>query len=329
MLMIDAFTHILPPKYLKARPASFNTRESLAYNSLFSREALIDIDTRLRMMDRFDGYFQILNIAVPPVEDMVGPKEAVDLAKVANDGMAELVFKYPDRFLGAMACLPLNNMDAAMKELDRAILQLGFKGVQITSSIMDKPLDSPEFDPLFEKMNKYDLPIQIHPRHIRGKGDSATIDRDYPNDCGWPYDTTLCMNRLVYGGVLHKYPNLKILTHHCGGLAPYQAARIFRGQSRVLNRQADRLGFSKTIEEYYKMFYGDTAMWGWTPGLMCGYAFFGPDHVLFGTDTPYGPRGGEMFIRDSIRSIGEMTIPEEDKKKIFELNARKLFKIAI
>ena len=105
-----------------------------------------------------------MNITGSAPEDMLSPKDAVEVCKIANDSMAELVYRYPDRFVAATACLPLNDMDAAMAELDRAIKDLRMKGVQIPSTIMDKPLDSPEFLPLFEKMNSYNLPIQIHPK---------------------------------------------------------------------------------------------------------------------------------------------------------------------
>ncbi len=83
--------------------------------------------------------------------------------------------------------------------------------------------------------------------------------------------------------------------------------------------------FAKRPLDYYKMIYGDTACWGNTSALMCGYAFFGADHVLFGTDTAHGAEGGEQFVRETIRSIEEMDIPEEDKRKIFEGNANRLF----
>ena len=104
-------------------------------------------------------------MAEPPVEDVGDGSSAIELAKIANDEMAELVGRYPDRFIAAVACLPMNNIDAALDELDRAIRQLKFKGVEISSTIMDKPLDSPEFDPFFAKMNEYNLPILIHPRN--------------------------------------------------------------------------------------------------------------------------------------------------------------------
>jgi aminocarboxymuconate-semialdehyde decarboxylase len=94
---------------------------------------------------------------MPPVERVAGPEKAVELAKLANDGMAELVLKYPERFVAAIGCLPMNDMDAALEEADRAINDLRFRGIQIASSINKKPLDSPEFLPLYEKMHQYDL----------------------------------------------------------------------------------------------------------------------------------------------------------------------------
>jgi aminocarboxymuconate-semialdehyde decarboxylase len=151
--------------------------------------------------------------------------------------MAELVYKYPDRFVAAVACLPMNNMDAVLKEVDRAIIELGFRGIQLTSNIMDKPIDSPEFEPLFERMNYYQLPILIHPRAMTSG--SRTFNANVVDKVGllaqkpfnWPFETTIAMGRLVWSGMLEKYPNLKIVTHHCGGLTPYQANRISQHQS--------------------------------------------------------------------------------------------------
>ena len=108
------------------------------------------MDIRFHIIDSHEGYVQILNIAGPAVEDVANPKVAAELAKMANDEMAELVYKYPDRFVAAVARLPMNNMDAVLKEVDRAIIELGFRGIQITSNIMDKPIDSPKFEPLLE-----------------------------------------------------------------------------------------------------------------------------------------------------------------------------------
>ena len=302
---------------------------------------MIDVDARLRMMERYEGYVQILNISLPPPEDVASPKEAVELAKIANDSLAELVYKYPDRFIAATACLPLNDMDAAMKELDRAIKELKFRGVQITTTIMDKPLDSPEFQPLFEKMNAYNLPIQLHPRTMKG-GTRFLDEANAPKDVigfwaqtpyNWPFETTIAMGRLVFSGILEKYPNLKIITHHLGGVSPYHMNRVtYFMEGAEMRFGVDMMpkgNFTKRWADYYRMFYNDTACYGATDTLMCGVKFGGADHLLFATDVPFDSTGGVRLIRETIRSVEEMDISEADRKKIFEDNARNLFRLPI
>ena len=339
MLKIDAFNHVLPKRFLEALPGG--SRYVPSKNSSESdRLALYDLDTRFRIMDRFDGYVQIICMAEPPAEDVGDGSTACELARIANDSMAELVGKYPDRFIAAVACLPMNDIDAALAELDRTVRDLNFKGVQISSTILDKPLDSPEFEPFFAKMNEYSLPILIHPRHRKSGtrvyspyAEAGQTLRSPEVLGGWPfnwaYETTLAVGSLVMGGVLNKYRNLKILSHHLGGLIPYQAVRIKRVELALSADERQRVGRERSVYEWYQMLYGDTALWGNTPALECGLKFFGPDHVLFGTDMPFGLRGGEAFIRNTIQSIEEADINDENRAKIYELNARKLFCIPI
>ena len=111
-----------------------------------------DMDARLRMMDEIEGYAQVLSLAAPPLEALAGPDHSPELARVANDGMAEIVERHKDRFPGFVASLPLNNPEAAEEEIDRAIRDLKAVGVQFFTNVQGKPLDLPEFKPLFEKM---------------------------------------------------------------------------------------------------------------------------------------------------------------------------------
>jgi aminocarboxymuconate-semialdehyde decarboxylase len=341
MQKIDCFSHILPDAYLQA--LFKKTPDRSAAGAYYDKKCpgVRDLELRFRIMDHYDGYSQILCIAEPTVETVANPNLAAELAKIANDSMAELVAKYPDRFLAAIACLPMNNMKAALKEIDRTIVQLGFRGIQISTNILDKPLDAPEFDPLFEAMNYYRLPILLHPRHM-GSGPRAfsragTVDdrvgRLAQKPFNWTFETTIAMGRLVWSGMLEKYPDLIIVTHHCGGLVPYQANRISQSQG-IWEEEFFRdrnLGWhlTKTPIEYYKMIYGDTAVWGNTATLMCGFDFFGSDHILFGTDMGFGNEGGAYFVRETIRAIENMAIPEEFKKKIFEDNPKRLFQLPI
>jgi predicted TIM-barrel fold metal-dependent hydrolase len=344
MWKIDAFCHILPPKYIEVL-----RRKSKAPMGVFHlgrygmspQPSMVDIEARLRIMDRHEGYVQILNISLPPPEEVTSPADTVELSKIANDSLAELVYKYPDRFLAATACLPLNDMDAALAELDRAIKDLKFKGVQVTSTVMGKPLDSPEFEPLFERMAYYNLPVQIHPRTMT-EGNRSFEETTVPADkvgfwaqtpFNWPFETTIAMGRLVFSGILEKYPGLKLVTHHLGGFVPYHMERVtFFTQGAEMRFGADlapEAHLTKPYADYYKMFYADTACYGATPTLMCGHAFFGADHMLFATDAPYDSMGGARLVKETIRSVEEMAIPEEEKKMIFEDNARKLFRLPI
>ena len=332
-MKIDIFPHILPIKYketlYKIAPSGFYIKDVIE-----TLPTLFDIEQRFRIMDKYEGLMQVLTLSAPPIEQIGDSRKAVDLAKLANDEMAELVLKHPNRFAAAVASLPMNDIEAALKEVDRAINELRFKGVQINTPINDKPLDSPEFIPLYEKMSQYDLPIWIHPVRDVDFSDYRTEKRSKYmifHVFGWPYETAAAMTRLVFSGILEKYPNLKIITHHCGSMVPYLEQRIIGAydHAEMLRGAKYKRGLSKPPIEYFKMFYYDTAIYGSTPGLMCAYAFCGADHMLFATDFPYDSQFGERYIRQTIQSIEQMNIGDLEKKMIFEDNARKLLRLPI
>jgi len=331
-LKIDAYSHIVPPKYA-------NVLKELSpdeYNYKVARSpALYDLDFRFRILDKYEPLVQVLTLGWPPIEDIADSEKAVDLARMANDEMAELVLKYPDRFVAAIASLPMNNMDAALKEAERAIEDLRFRGVYLHTPIQNKPLDSPEFLPLYEMMAKYKLPIYIHPMRGVDFADYKTENASkygIANMFGWPYETTAAMTRLVFSGVLEKYPDLKFVTHHCGGMVPYFAQRIINFQDGFDMRR--HLGYQKGLTkapiDYFKMFYADTALYGNPSALMCGFTFFGADRILFGIDMPLGDNQlGHRNYRQTINAIEEMNITDEDKKKIYEDNARTLLRLPV
>ncbi|MFC1948946.1 amidohydrolase family protein [Chloroflexota bacterium] len=330
-MKIDVFPHILPLKY-KKKLYEIAPKDFYIKNVIDATTTLFDLDARFRMMDKYEGYQQVLTLGAPPVELIADPKDAADLSKLANDEMAELVLKYPDRFPAAVACLPMNDMDSALRETDRAIKELNFKGVQIFTPIMDKPLDSPEFLPLYEKMAQYDLPIWIHPERVADFADYRTENRSrfmIFHIFGWPYETAAAMTRLVFSGVLEKYPNLKFITHHCGGMVPFLEERVIGAydHAEVLRGAKYKLGLSLPPIDYFKKFYYDTAIYGCTAGLMCGQAFCGTDHLLFGTDYPFDSELGNRYIRQTIEAVEKMTISDADKKKIFEDNVRQLLNL--
>jgi aminocarboxymuconate-semialdehyde decarboxylase len=287
-------------------------------------------------MEQYEDYVQVLTLALPPIEILAGPKQSPDLAQLANDSMADLVVKYPHHFPAFVASLPMNNPDAMLREVKRAVRQLGARGVQIGSNVNGRPLDEPEFRPLFSLMAKLDLPIWLHPTRSPDFSDYKTEKRskyDLWWAFGWPYETSVAMGRLALSGVFDENPNLKIITHHMGAMIPYFEGRIGLGLDQLGTRTDDEhdVGTPARLErrpyDYFRMFYADTALFGALPATECGLAFFGSDHVLFGTDMPFDPEKGTGFIRETIRVIDNITASVEDKRKIYEENAKRLLKL--
>ncbi|MBU2497494.1 MAG: amidohydrolase [Proteobacteria bacterium] len=330
-MKIDIFTHVQPAKYKKALykySDRFETEKRVQDN----RPALTDHKLRLAIMDQYEDDVQVLSVTMPPLEDIVGPDEAADLARLSNDEMAEMLAKYPKKYIAAIANLPINNMDATLKETERAVTELGFKGVQIYTSVQGKPLSSKELMPLYEMMVGFDLPIWIHPLRRSSVPDYPTEDSSFNqifSIFGWPYDTTAAMTRLVFGGIFEKFPNIKFITHHCGAMVPYFASRIVVHYDNGLQRLgAEHFpGLTKHPIEYYRMFYADTALNGNSSALMCAYEFFGEDRLLYGTDMPYDVQNGAVTLKQTTEAIEKMPIPDESKKKIYEGNARKLLHV--
>lgn len=332
MLKIDINAHILTKKYKEAIDIKFPGHTQQAGNNTLP--TLWDLEGRFRLMDKY-GVLQVLTLSRPPIEEIChDPKLALELTRLANDEMCELTIKYPDRFPAAVAAVSLSDIDSSLKEVERCINDLRFRGVQIYSHVNDKPLDSPEFFPLFEMMSKFNLPVWIHPTiGVTGQDYKTEKNSKYMADTayGWPYETTLAMTRLVFGKVLEKYPSLKVITHHGGAMVPFYQERIsaFHDNREMIHRGKDKLGLTRLPIEYFKMFYADTAIYGNTPGLMLIRSFFGTDHVLFATDFPFAGQFGERVIRQTIGAIDAMDISDADRKKIYEDNSRLIMRLPV
>jgi predicted TIM-barrel fold metal-dependent hydrolase len=332
MTSIDISAHILPRRYwdalLQVAPSGFFLQKRVA-----GIPVLVELDARLRVLDPFPDYAQVPSLALPPIEAVAPAPKSSELARIANEELAALVARYPDRFPAAVAGLPLNDVDATLRELDYAVRRLGLRGVQMFTHVNGKPLDAPEFLPIFEAVAGLDVPIWLHP--ARG-----ATPPDYPGESrslyeiwhvfGWPFDTTIAMTRMIFSGLLDRFPTLKVITHHCGGTVPFLESRIKGAYDQFGARTADEdyaalLGtLRRHPREYYRLFYADTALYGSPPALECGLAFFGADHLLFGSDMPFDAEGGPHYIRDTLRAIGEMRAAPDEKRKILRENAVRL-----
>jgi aminocarboxymuconate-semialdehyde decarboxylase len=334
-MKIDVFCHILPPAYFE-RMVSIAGRGAHLQKRVREIPVMVDLDLRLRMMDGFHGYVQVLSLAAPPIEVLAAPQESPDLARLANDGMAEIVAKRPDRFPGFIASLPMNNPDAALREAERAIDTLGATGVQIFSNVNGTPLDDERVVPLFERMAAYDLPIWLHPSRTAAFADYATEEKSRLEmwwTFGWPYDTSVAMARIVFAGCFDRWPGLKIITHHMGGMIPYFAGRIGPGLDQLGSRteNEDLTVYLKRLKrrpfDYFKMFYADTALFGNRPAMECGLTFFGPDRVLFASDMPFDPEKGTFNIRETIKDVDGLPVDESVRRQIYEGNARRMLRL--
>jgi len=329
---IDAFAHILPPAYAERLEALTSgdavSQRILGYRPWIREDpALIDLDARWRTIDPFGDYRQVLTLAVPPLDELGDPAAAADLARAANDELADLIVRHPDRLAGFVAALPISDPQAAAAELDRTMSHLGAVGAQLHTNVGGAPLDEPRFEVIFEVLTSHGGALWLHPTR-------SPIWSDYPAESaskygiwwslGWPYETSVAMARLVYSGCFDRYPGLTVIAHHAGAMVPHFAGRL---ASPIEDPDRDAIvgGLKDEPIEYFRRFYADTAMFGASHAVRCAVEFFGADHVLFGTDMPLG---GPNVVADTIADVTSLDLPEADEAAIFAGNARRLLGIA-
>jgi aminocarboxymuconate-semialdehyde decarboxylase len=329
-MIIDAYTHLAPRSFLSKMDGMSAALRNIT-NRLLSVKALYDLDVRFRAMDAVEDYRQVISLPTPSLEECASPEAGRDLARVANDELAELCAKHPSRFAGFVAGISLSDVASALDEIDRAINQLGAVGVQTYTNINGHPLDEAQFQPFFARMAQHDRPIWLHPTR------TAAV-RDYQSEAksrfemwwcfGWPYDTSVAMARLVFCGVFDRHPELKIITHHLGGMIPYFDGRVGPGLEVLGSRTSDE-DYSAVLSslkrphlDYFHMFYADTAMFGSVGALQCGLDFFGSDHVVFATDAPLGP------IASTVDAIERFGLGANQKAAVLGGNVQRLLRLS-
>jgi uncharacterized protein len=325
--IVDIYCHIFPDAFFQEM-----NRIAPRLGNIGARlrgvKKLFDLDERFREMDRFGDYREIISLPNPPIEDFATGPVGLELARIGNDAMAELCARHPQRFPSFVAAVSMTDVEGSVREARRAVKDLGAAGIQIFTNIAGKPLDDGAFEPIFATMAELDQPIWLHPARTANMSDYAAEKKSRFEMwwCfGWPYETSVAMVRMVFNGLLDRYPKLKIVTHHLGGMIPYYDGRIGPGMQVLGSRTSDE-DYSKVLPslkrphlDYLHDFYGDTALFGGgIHAVRCGLEFFGSDHVVFATDTPLGP------IAPTVEVIKRLEIPESDRRKIFAGNAERL-----
>jgi len=335
-MKIDIYNHVMPVAYLEKMKQ--HSKDPGIVKRMSSLRMLWDIEARAKMLDQWPDVRQVLTLSLPSPELVGGPELSPELARIANDGMAEMVRKWPNKFPTFVASLPMNNVPAAIEEMDRAIGKLGARGVQVCTSVNGRPLDEPEFFPVFERVTrKHNLPIWMHPARPATRADYSNEQKskyEIWQVLGWPFETSVAMARIVFSGLFEKLPDMRLITHHCGAMIPFFAGRAETLWAQLGSRSVDE-NYDEILKqmtrkpiEYFKMFYADTVLGGSASALRCGLDFFGADKIVFASDCPFDPEGGPMFIREGIRSIEDLNLSEIDKRKIYFGNALRLMRMS-
>lgn len=273
-------------------------------------------DLRLKDMDAMGVDRQILSVSPGCICYRMETGLYKEIAAALNDGMAGIAKKMPERF-SCMATVPLQDGEAAAEELERAV-KMGHIGVEIASNVGGKNLDDRSLDPFWDKAASLDTPIFIHPSDVLGLHDRL---KDYylNNFIGNPLDTTIAAACLIFGGVMDRFPKLKVLLAHMGGYTPWIRGRWEHGYGE---RGEPKVNGAKNPEAYIGRLYYDTIIHN-ADCFAFGVQTLGADHVLYGTDYPYDM--GYLGPAKEIPGISQ--ISKKDQEKIFSGNARGLYKL--
>ena len=333
-MKLDVYNHVFPMAFFEY--IKDNIADKGPIKRWLNVPVLYDVDKRLKMMEVFGEYQQILSLSAPTIEFLSPPDESPAVARLANDGMAALCRQHPDRFPSFIASMPMNNPDEAIKEIDRAIGELGACGIQIFSNVNGRPLDDPEFFQIFERMTQLDRPIFLHPARGSNFPDYLAEDKSEFEiwwTFGWTFETSAAMARIVFSGIFDKLPTIKIIAHHLGAMVPYVEGRVGWGQDQLGSRTPGdtltelREALKQRPIDYFKMFYADTATFGSLGATRCGLDFYGTDRCLFASDCPFDPEGGPLYIRETIRCLDTVEVTDDQRAALYEGNARKLLKM--
>lgn len=300
-MMFDAHAHWLPREIID--------------NAHFFSDAWGDIERQLALMDKFHIEKALILYPTSDAHKQMGG--LAEVARIYNNSIAEVVKKYPERFIGA-AILPVDEPREMVKELERATEGLGFKAISLATSFEGIYLDDDRFSPLYERAEALNTPIFVHPQTINPIGYERVKDPLLTPVIEFVFDTTMCIGKLMTAGTLRRFPNLKFVFAHFGGVTPFIKER-FDSIYKMLRGRNIVKDLSALPSEYLKQIYVDTSGATSCSTLMSTLEMVGAEHTLWGSDYP-----GNPDISASIDAIEELDIPAEEKKRILGANIERV-----
>lgn len=320
--------HYATPEFMKGPGKKEGDRVQAANRASHTKldliDKLCDLDNlRISDMDTAGVDIQLLSLTSPGTEQL-GQDEAITLSRETNDYLAAATEKHPDRFWG-LAALPMSTPDAAVRELERMVVNHAFKGAVINGHVDERYLDDQFFWPILECAENLQVPIYLHPTpppqsvihtYYTGNFSSQVTDSLSSSAWGWHIETAVNVLRFILGGALDKYPKLQIIIGHMGETLPFMLQRLDRGLPKEMTK-LDRTISSYLRENFYYTFSGFTYL----QSFLNLFLQVGADRIMFSTDYPYGSMTAARTF------LNQLPISPIDKERIEHGNAEHLFKL--
>lgn len=318
-MIIDFEHHYIPAELGRRLGMDPTKKEGVRTRDAMVHSQLFDLDAQIRDMDS-------VGIDVAVQSCILGWDTTLENCQLLNDCAARLQRDYPARFVG-LAHAPVLAGEAGLRELERAVSELGLQGVTISSQVNGLSLDAKEFTPLYELVNRLGVPIFVHPA-LSPKGYSLMQDYMLPVILTREFDLGVAVTRLIAGGVVERYPDLQfVFAHFGGGLAGYKER---------ISRSSYRFKLPKSFDDYFDRLYFDMAGFeGSRIALRCALEVIKPDRMVFATDYPQNfnnsdPKQGRSVdgVSDYIDDIRRLPLDETVKAGMLGGTAARLLKIA-
>lgn len=277
-----------------------------------------DIEARVKDLDELGIDVQVISHTCPGVGE-VEEDVAIEWSKRLNDLFAGFCEDYPDRFY-ILATVPCQNVDEAIKELERVAKVKSVKGVQVFSNVNGELISDEKFHPILGKAAELGLPVKVHPAFTPLAKEACFRAKLPVQLFGFTLDTTMAVTNMIFTGVFTKFPKLKVIHSHLGGMAPYMMGRMNTAYKRY-SKEFDIAGGGLPEDVYRKHVYIDTLAMH-VPAIKCGWEFMGTDHLIFGTDYPHRASG---TVEDNLATLDKVGFSSDEKVQILSQNAIDLF----